>query len=1023
MLNRVKKNLIILATAGTMCLALPCFAYDSTISYININDTAYEDVEIVITDNSEILVPFKQLANIFEIKYDANRAEKKISFTTSDGKQGMVTQQGIFVDDMPVTKEHPIFIMQGIMDGVINEAYVPASAVEQVMGVKLNTDFETLTLSAQVNRELAVLKDNNPYAIDNGPHAYQDVVAPKKSGKITLKTIGLRSNLQNDHMAINYGNNKSSNTNFTNMLQESINGDFFGGKYRIEATEYSYKNDAMFFGGLTGTYRNKIKMKDKEGENGEKIEGKTYFYELGKVRGISDDDAQLGTQIFGAQLWTYDNEKIAPNKINGYVKPTSLVRVTVNDEEPVTLSTYAGYYTLRDMHLPSQVKKVKIEEVNEDGTVELVKEEKYSIFDNETPFAKEQRGTAYAGVWGYQNRLFREGQNIYRGENKKVTGGAEYQYGIRDNVTLKAKVSADKIYEKTNSNLVYRVPTNDTLLVTGTQKSVNYIEGATSLNSVEWKSEKNKDIKARATAGVSIAHDIREHDTHPGYMGQLTGEYDKDLSKYSKGIFKPRNIKAKLTGFHTSPDWYIASSDSTSKNDRTGGRVSGGLGFNSTSVNGGYSRYLSNMNNRYRGGTITFDEANIAASSRIPHVVDLRFNTYYKRGENNLGRNKNYNYDAGIIRNFGTWARLMAGRSQSVYDTKFHQQTVFDKNYYSRYTDDYIQLEVPLPKNLGKYTMGHNMVSYKTNIYKNKYNMFRFGYTFPTWHRLTPSIGFGFRYHGQGGNDFNVGLGYRAKSGQIMNFNYQYSKNGGYFIDNMFTPTTSRHSIYFTFNDAFQFCNRGLKSVGDEDATKGLFEAVAFIDVNKNGKFDRKVDVPMSDIPLMTSWASEENFTNRRGRVYSQTVEEGVYTVSIDMDKLPLTVAPYTNDKIVNRVKIDGGHTTKLEIPLVSTVGSVSGVLKISDDFDRDLNLTDFVVVLLDSNGEEVNYSTVDSTGEFYISGLAPGNYTLQLDERFIGEYGLEECANSRINVVIPFDYKNPTDLMDQNLEYKTLSL
>ena len=142
------------------------------------------------------------------------------------------------------------------------------------------------------------------------------------------------------------------------------------------------------------------------------------------------------------------------------------------------------------------------------------------------------------------------------------------------------------------------------------------------------------------------------------------------------------------------------------------------------------------------------------------------------------------------------------------------------------------------------------------------------------------------------------------------------------------------------------------------------------------------------------------------------------------MDNLPLTVAPESNDKIVSRIKIDGGKTTRLEIPLVSTVGSVSGVLKISDDFDRDLRITDFVVVILDSNGNEVNYSTVDETGEFYISGLAPGQYTLQLDERFIDAYGLEEVPDkSALNIVIPFDYDNPTDLMDMDLEYKTLSL
>ena len=163
--------------------------------------------------------------------------------------------------------------------------------------------------------------------------------------------------------------------------------------------------------------------------------------------------------------------------------------------------------------------------------------------------------------------------------------------------------------------------------------------------------------------------------------------------------------------------------------------------------------------------------------------------------------------------------------------------------------------------------------------------------------------------------------------------------------------------------------------------------------------------------------------TNKRGRTYSSSLDQGIYTVSIDMNQLPITVAPLTNDTITKRIKIDGGSTTKLEIPLVSTVGSVSGILKISDDFNRDFKITDFVVVLIDSNGEEVNYSTVDSTGQFYISGLAPGNYTLKLDERFVDVYGLEKLPSSEISISIPYDYNTPIDFTEQNLEYKTLSL
>lgn len=1013
MLNRIKKNLI-LAFAG-MLLALPVFALDSTVSYINVNNRAYQDVEIAITDKSEILLPFKQLADLFNIPYTANRVDKHISFKTWDGKEGMITQQGVFVQDAPVSKRKTEFLQQGIMDGVFNEAYITADAASKIFGAKFETNYEDLTLSAQVDRDIPLLHTNNAVAEDKGPKAYQDVVAPKKAGKITLNTIGLRSNLLSDSLTVKGQGYRTLNDTFSGSTQASINGNIYGGKYRIEATEYHYRSDAFMFGGITGAYKNSIKDKETGKEK--------LWYELGKVKGRTDVDASIGTNIFGAQIWNYDYEKERPEKINGYVKPTSLVRLTVNDLEPVTLSTYAGYYTLKDVQLPNPVKSIKLEEVNEDGSVEIIREERYSIYGDK-PFEKEHRGSAYAGVWGYQNRFFREGGNIYRGNNKKVTAGIDYQYGIKDNITFESRVTGDKLYEKNGTSIVYRVPTNDTLLVSGTQKSVNYLEGATALNSVEWVNPKNKNIKGRLTAGASVAHDIREEHTHAGYIVKAAGEYEKDLEKYQRGIFKPKRAAGRLELFQTSPDFYIASSDSTSKNDRTGGKVSGNVSFNSTNAGGSYSRYYSNMNHRYRGGTIKFDEASINASTKIPKVANLRFNSYYRRGENELGRNKNYFYDANASRDIARWARVQAGRRESLYDTEYDTPNSLDRNYHSKYADNYAQLDVPIPGNHGRFTLGHNIVRYNTATYKNGYNMFRFGYTFPTWKRLTLGLGYGFRYSGQGGNDFNINLGYRAKSGQTMSIGYQYSENGGYFIDNMFTPTTNRHSINFVFNDAFQIFHNGLKSVGDEDLNKGLFEAIAFVDVNKNGKYDKKIDVPIQNVPLITSWTGETSVTNKRGRVYSSSLEQGIYTVSIDMNQLPITVAPFTNDLINKKVKIDGGQTTQLEIPLISTVGSVSGTLKIFDDFQRDLKITDFVVVILDENGEEVNYSTVDSTGVFYISGLAPGNYTLKLDEKFIDAYGLEMLPEkSEISISIPYDYKTPVDFTEQNLEYKTLAL
>lgn len=1010
MLDRIKKNIIIAGMIGTMCLSLPAFALDSTISYININDLAYQDVEIVITDNNEILVPFKQLADIFEIKYDANRVDKQISFTTLDGKAGMVTQKGVFVEDYPISKEQVVFIQQGIMDGVINEAYISASAAAKIFEIKLETNFEDLTISAEVERDIPILENlnNQLQAEKKGPQAYKNVVTPKKPKKITLNVIGVRANLMNDNVKTYTQTNSSSYDNLAAGSQFSANGKIFGGKYRVEASESHISSDMWLFNGITATYRNSIKDK--------------FVYELGKVEGIRDKDIQIGGNIFGGQIWNYDTKKVKPNELSGYVKPTSMVRLTVNDLEPVTLSTYAGYYSLRDVQLPNPVLKIKLEEINEDGTVENIKEERYSIYGNDVPFEKEHRGTIYAGVWGYNNRFFREGRTIYRGNNKKFTTGAEYQYGIKDNITAKAKLSYDKIYEKNSSNVVWQAPTNDILLVSGTQKNVNYIEGATNIDSVEWISPKNDKIKAKAIGGVSVSNDIREERTRMGYMGKLDGQYELDLNKYSKGIFHPKKAAARLEAFHTSPDWYVAGADGTSKNDRTGARVHGNFGFNDTNVGGSYARYYSNMNHRYHGGTIAFDEASLNASSKIPHVVGLRFNGNYRHGENNEGRNKNYNYDANAYRDFGLWLRLQGGRRENYYDTAYWIPSEAHNSYHSRFADNYAQLDVTIPKNLGRFTLGHSIVKYHTGSYDNGYNMFRLGYIFPTWKRLTLGLGWGIRYRGQGGNDFNVNVNYRAKSGQSITFGYQYTDNGGYFIDNMYMPTTKRHSINVTFNDAFQLFNHGLKSVGTEDLNRGLFEAIAFVDNNKNGKYD-KGDVPISDVPLLASWSGQNELTGRNGKVSYPSIQEGVYTVSIDMNSLPITVAPQTNDIITRSVRIDGGQVTRLEIPLSSTVGSVSGVLKISDDFNRDLKISDFIVVLLDENGEEVNYSTVGESGDFYISGLAPGKYTLKLDEKFINTYGLEELPNSSIEIIIPKDYKNPTDLMDQNLEYRALAL
>ena len=98
MLNRIKYILIAVLTG--MCLCQPSFANDSTITYITVNDKFYEDVEIMIGDGAEILVPFKQLADLFDIHYTADRVNRIINFTTYDGQNGVINDKGVFINDL-----------------------------------------------------------------------------------------------------------------------------------------------------------------------------------------------------------------------------------------------------------------------------------------------------------------------------------------------------------------------------------------------------------------------------------------------------------------------------------------------------------------------------------------------------------------------------------------------------------------------------------------------------------------------------------------------------------------------------------------------------------------------------------------------------------------------------------------------------------------------------------------------------------------------------------------------------------
>lgn len=244
---------------------------------------------------------------------------------------------------------------------------------------------------------------------------------------------------------------------------------------------------------------------------------------------------------------------------------------------------------------------------------------------------------------------------------------------------------------------------------------------------------------------------------------------------------------------------------------------------------------------------------------------------------------------------------------------------------------------------------------------------------------------------------------------------------GGYIINNMFLPMSSRHSINLVVNDAFALLPSGIKSVGYSDDNRGYVDVVAFIDKNNNGKFDRK-DIKVKNVPIKFSWNNNPVYTNRRGRAFAGGTEVGTYNVKVDTENLPATLLVDKKLEQGTMVRVEQRKTTKVEIPVISCIGNIKGKLKIMDDFGRTLNIEDFIIVINNEKGEEVAYSTVDEYGNFYFSGISPGNYKIKLDDSFIYSNSLENYENkSELSVNIPYEYKKFIDIDNLELVYKSI--
>lgn len=978
----MKKKLFISLIFLSVCLK--SFAYENIVSSLIINDSDELEIEVLM-DKGHMYLPCKYFLKYFNVPYKENHAQKSLLY------KDVIVKQGSVVIDNVKQKSTAFFLKQGITD-VQNEFFVPAEILSKTLDKDITSDTNQLVvfLKTKDYGQVAEKKYENPFLIKDGTikaKAHDEIVLPLQKGFFSLDSIGYKNNMVSDSYSQIYRDTSSKNFSFNNNMQLTLKGKLNKGDYKVDFGTNSYTQNMFAFSGITPQYKNQFKSFD---------------YLLGKTDSWNFAGDDISSDLMGVQLKDHVDEKSTYQDIDGYVNPTSTVKVYINADFNQELSTYGGYYSLKNVYYGKDIKKIKINELLEDGSEKevLCKEFKAGT-NNNVP-----RRDFLLGITGMQNRIWANNGNLYQTNTRKWTVGFKHNKQISDKLRFENFIIADKILDNQNDSWGQSILGNRKYLNYTTMKNLNALEGQTYMGALTYKNNERMDSKFVFGGSNSRALD--------GITKEGLGYYLKYENNYK--LNEDTSLRGSL--FAISPEFYLAgSSYGGTISDRMGGSIGGQTRYKNLFLSGNYSKYKSNFGNYYDGGLIDFNEYNLLARATFKKAPSLSLKINNKKGTNELGEISSSSYELSADKKFKKLA-LRGGYRESIYSNQYNFSDF--SGYTSEFSNIYTDVDFPLGKRFGNVSLGHEIVEAKSDSTTNDYKSIKVAYTTPSVKGVNCNVSTGFHYAGTAkGNDMGVGITKRLKSGSTVSLNYRYNAVPCYVIDNMYIPGSMRHSISVDFSELYGIGGFGPQAIGTVNEDKGLLQVSAFLDVNQNGIKDKN-EPTIDDVPIKIDDKSEIIVLKKGKKANIISEGKGVHSVKIFEDEMPTLLSCSSKTKPVRYVKVNGNSKTKLEFGLISTPGNVNGSITIKDEFNNNLRFDDMVVSILNTEGREVCYTNISEDSTFSFSGLSPGKYIVEIDKELQTMYKIHPAKDSENYIIeVPPEYKDYVNIDNVNLNYK----
>ncbi|MDI6735633.1 MAG: SdrD B-like domain-containing protein [bacterium] len=155
-----------------------------------------------------------------------------------------------------------------------------------------------------------------------------------------------------------------------------------------------------------------------------------------------------------------------------------------------------------------------------------------------------------------------------------------------------------------------------------------------------------------------------------------------------------------------------------------------------------------------------------------------------------------------------------------------------------------------------------------------------------------------------------------------------------------------------------------------------------FKDIDFDGKFSEKKDIPLKGIKAKLAKAKVEVTTDEDGKASFIDIPRGTYTFSIDLTELPIGVI--CQNKTEEIIAVDGAQDIYLNFPLV-TAGKISGVVFIDKNrngiFDENENPAESILIYANDIPKYIA-----PNGKYRFTNLIPGTIKIKVEMKSLPE-------------------------------------